>query len=599
MNFLQFNSLGLATDFAAFFPELLICAGIVVMLFLRVFKAFKGLHMGALALVVTLFALAYSVMQWLNLPALNGLFLSPDKSDTGGVTHVMPMFGGLLIFDDFTIYLRMFLYGFTVLIIWLTLITGIPDRDDSPDFHTLLLGAVLGMAIMVEANHLLMLWIGVEMASLPSYALAGFLKGRRQSSEAALKYVVYGGGAAGVMLYGISLLCGKFGTGYLPDLAIGIVASSDPVHGTVFDPITLLGLLFIFIGVAFKLSAVPFHFWCPDVFEGASAEVAGFLSVASKGAALAMLTRLVMTLAGMESLVGSFGIVHPNWQGVADFLIPTLAFFAALTATFGNLAALQQTNLKRLLAYSTIAHAGYMMMGLATLNPDGVAAVLVYLAAYAFMNLGAFAVVAFLRNQTGSEELDSYRGLVRRSPWMVVTLSIFLLSLLGLPPLIGFPAKYLIFSSLWKTGDAYLTAGHPGLAATLIGLFVIGGVNTVISAVYYLKVMRVMIIESRAEDLEGKEPTRLPEPTWAVTFAGLIALVVLVGIASVPWVDAASMAGVRRYALKLETNRNPTPVVTSPPNPVGAGGPGGGRGGGGPAGGGRGGRGGAPQGPQP
>jgi NADH-quinone oxidoreductase subunit N len=338
----------------------------------------------------------------------------------------------------------------------------------------------------------------------------------------------------------------------------------------------------ILVGIAFKLSAVPFHFWCPDVFEGASAEVAGFLSVASKGAALAMLVRILMTFGGLDSLVGTFGVANPNWQGVQSFLIPAIAFFAALTSTFGNLAALQQTNLKRLLAYSTIAHAGYMMMGLATMNTDGVAAVLVYLAAYLFMNLGAFAVVAFIRNQINSEELDKYRGLVRRSPWMVLTLSIFLLSLLGLPPLIGFPAKYLIFSSLWKTGKAYLDSGQTGLATTLIGLFVIGGINTVVSAVYYLKVMRVMIIESRVEDIEGQEPVRLREPLWAVSFAGVVALVVLAGIAGFRWVDEASVAGVRRYAEKRSNDLNPAPAPAAPPGgaPVPGGPPGGGRGGG-------------------
>ena len=164
---------------------------------------------------------------------------------------------------------------------------------------------------------------------------------------------------------------------------------------------------------------------------------------------------------------------------------------------------------------------------------------------------------AFIRNQIHSEELDSYRGLVRRSPWIVVTLSIFLLSLLGLPPLIGFPAKYLIFSTLWKTGIAYWDAGHTGLATTLIGLFVIGGINTVISAVYYLKVMRVMIIDARVEDIEGREPARLREPIGAVIFASVIALVVLVGIGAFQWVDTASLAGVQRYADQLEYNRNP------------------------------------------
>jgi NADH-quinone oxidoreductase subunit N len=587
-----------ATDMMAFFPELLICFAIVLMLFLRIFKMFKGLHMGSLALVFTLFALAVSVMQWLDLPGIQDLIGKQPSSPV----RVVQLFGGMLMFDHFTIYLRMFLFGFTALIIWLTLATGIPDRDDSPDFHCLLLGAVLGMAIMVEANHLLMIYLGVEMASLPSYALAGFLKGRRQSSEAALKYVVYGGGASGVMLYGISLLAGKFGTAYLPDLAIGIVANTDPAVGTVFDPVVILALMFILIGIAFKLSAVPFHFWCPDVFEGAAAEVAGFLSVASKGAALAMLVRILMMFSGQDDLISPFIFAgRPNWVGVTNFLIPAIAFFAALTATFGNLAAMQQTNVKRLLAYSTIAHAGYMMMGLATLNPEGVAAVMVYLVAYLFMNLGAFAVVAFIRNQTHSEELDSYRGLIRRSPWMVIALCICLLSLLGIPPLIGFPVKFLVFIALWHTGSEYWRAGSFGLATTLIGLIVIGGINTVISAVYYLKVMRVMIIESRVEDIEGREPKRLPEPWLAVTFASLVALVVVVGIAAWPWVGAASEAGTERYTLKhqaLNGSAAPGPAPGPPGGGPGGGGgrPGGGRPGGGGPGGGRpgGGRGGGP-----
>src|SRR5262249_54077437 len=162
--------------------------------------------------------------------------------------------------------------------IWLTIQTGIPDKEDSADFYVLLLGAALGMALMASSNHLLMIWIAIEMASLPSYALAGFLKGRRQSSEAALKYVVYGGGGSGIMLYGISLVAGRFGTAYLPDVALQFVQTLPP-NGAGLDPAVLLGTLFIFVGIAFKLAAVPFHFWCPDVFEGASAEVAGFLSV--------------------------------------------------------------------------------------------------------------------------------------------------------------------------------------------------------------------------------------------------------------------------------------------------------------------------------
>src|SRR5205823_1837071 len=277
------------------------------------------------------------------------------------------------------------------------------------------------------------------------------------------------------------LLAGTFGTGYLPDLAAGFVAAiHGPNGGVTVNPVLILGTLFVMIGIAFKLAAVPFHFWCPDVFEGASAEVAGFLSVASKGAALALLARVALVLAGLNAdRVPT--IDYQTWLEVVRYLAPVIGFFAALTATFGNLAAYVQTNLKRLLAYSTIAHAGYMMMGLATLTAEGTGAVLYYLIAYLFMNLGAFAIVAFLRNQTGSEDLSSYRGLVRRSPWMVVTLSIFLLSLLGIPPLAGFPAKFQIFLALFHAGEGYTTIGEASLGYTMYALLLIGGLNTVIS----------------------------------------------------------------------------------------------------------------------
>ncbi|HEY7311403.1 MAG TPA: NADH-quinone oxidoreductase subunit N [Gemmataceae bacterium] len=532
-------------DCLNFLPELLACGGIVLFLLLRLFDRS---HMGSIALLVTALALGVSIAQW--------SYLSPPRSgEVGTVFTLYPVFGGLLVYDHLTIFLRCFLYGFTLFIIWLSLTTGIPDREDSADFYCLLLGATVGMVIMASATHLLMVYIGIEMASLPSYALAGYLKGRRQSSEAALKYVVYGGGAAGVMLYGISLLAGRFGTAYLPDVAAGLMYSFS-AGASGFDPLLILGTLFVLIGVAFKLAAVPFHFWCPDVFEGASAEVAAYLSVASKGAALALLARLTLILCGIDPMVER--IIDGHWDTVVRYLVPGLAFFAALTATFGNLAAYLQTNLKRLLAYSTIAHAGYMMMGIAAIKPlagstggfelPGLQAVLFYLIAYLLMNLGAFAVVAFLRNQTGSEELSDYRGLVRRSPWMVVTLSIFLLSLLGIPPLVGFTAKFQIFASLWDASQAWYLKGDAGLGALLFGLLVVGGVNSVLSAVYYVKVMKVMILEGRAEDLEGREPVRLREPLPAVVFAGVVALLVFVlGILWAP-LDRYSREGAARFA---------------------------------------------------
>jgi len=527
-------------DCKAFLPELVLCTGIVVLLLLRLFSALDRWHLGWLAMAFTGAALAAACAQW-----LGGVdwILTPDQFFERA--EGADLFSGMLIYDYFTVFLRLFLLAFALLVIWLSLLTGIPDREDSADFYTLILGATVGMAVMASTNHLLMMFIGIEMASLPSYALAGYLKGRRQSSEAALKYVVYGGGAAGVMLYGISLLAGRFGTAYLPELGAAYVASVGQ-GAAGFDPVLLLGTLFVMIGIGFKLAAVPFHFWCPDVFEGASAEVAGFLSVASKGAALALLARISLALGGLGTIaVGA----TPLSMQMVKYLVPTLAVFAILTATFGNLAAYYQTNLKRLLAYSTIAHAGYMMMGLATLNRDGVKAVLFYLIAYLLMNLGAFAIVAFLRNQTGSEDLADFRGLVRRSPWMVITLCVFLFSLLGVPPLVGFAAKFQIFYALFESAGNYADTA-PGLSAVLYTTLVFGGINSVLSAVYYVKVMKTMISDERVEDVEGKEPVRLPEPLPSVIYAAVLAAAVFVtGLLWGP-LDRASEKGARESEVR-------------------------------------------------
>jgi NADH-quinone oxidoreductase subunit N len=344
----------------------------------------------------------------------------------------------------------------------------------------------------------------------------------------------------------------------LPQLAESYAATLSPI-GTGFDPVLLLGTLFVLIGVGFKLAAVPFHFWCPDVFEGASAEVAGFLSVASKGAALALLARVALMLSGLDR---ERAFEPATWMHVVQYLAPVLAFFAALTATFGNLAAYLQTNLKRLLAYSTIAHAGYMMMGLAAMTADGAGAVLMYLVAYLFMNLGAFAVVAFLRNQTGSEDLSSFRGLVRRSPWLVIALAVCLLSLLGVPPLAGFVAKFQIFRVLFEAGQVYGATGHRTLSWIMYALLVIGGINSVFSLFYYVKVLKVMILDKPLDEVEGKPPEPLPEPVGVRVYLGLImALILVVGVLWDP-LARASNRGVDHF--QPETRSSGGPVVQAP-----------------------------------
>jgi NADH-quinone oxidoreductase subunit N len=501
----------LYSDLGLFSPELVLCGAIVLLLLIRLVPRYDKLHLGWVALALAGIVCWLSVEQWIGAFGVGPAGTAADRT--------ISQFGGMLVYDGFTIFLKLFLYVFAFLVILLTLLTGIPDKEDSADFYCLLFGATLGMVLMASSNHLLMVFIAIEMASLPSYALAGFLKGRRQSSEAALKYVVYGGGASGVMLYGISLLAGMFDTGHLPTLVTEIATK-----GALANPVVVMGVTFLLLGVGFKLASVPFHFWCPDVFEGASAEVGAFLSVASKGAALALLARLAL---GLGALTGDADN-YDAWKRATDYLVPVLAIFAVATTTFGNLAAYGQTNLKRLLAYSTIAHAGFMMMGLAAMTRDGAGAVQFYLVTYLFMNLGAFAVVAFMRNLTGQEDLAYYRGFVFRSPILVVMLGVFLLSLLGMPPLAGFSAKFRIFTVLFDAAQEYARAGKDHLSWTMYALLVAGGLNTVISLFYYVKVLKVMALEKTLEEVEDRPIEAKPAPVLQSAYASLLALVVLV-----------------------------------------------------------------------
>ena len=436
-----------------FRPELCLVATIVLLLLCRMLPLLRYLDSGGIALGGVCFAAWYAYVDFLSV----GSQISDSLLSATAVRN--ELFGGLLVFDSFTAFLRLVLAGFLVLYVVLTKLSGIPDREDGADFYSLVLGSSLGMCLMVSANNLLMVFMAVEMASVPSYVLAGMLKGRPASSEAALKYAVYGAGTAGVMLYGISLISGVLGTLVLPDISFEIsrVLAAGGTSGSTM--VLCLGGLMLSVGLAFKLSAVPFHFWCPDVFEGSAAEVGAFLSVASKAAAVALLVRVAFAF---TAPVGD-AVVSMSANAVAStdarhFVVYVIGLFAAVTCTFGNLAAYGQTNMKRLLAYSTIAHAGYIMMAVAAAVAmvaisvegarDAVAAVAFYLATYLFMNLGAFGIVALLRNRLKSEEIASYAGLIHGSPGIVVAMAVVLVSLIGLPPLAGFVAKFLVFSSL-------------------------------------------------------------------------------------------------------------------------------------------------------
>jgi NADH-quinone oxidoreductase subunit N len=512
----------LVGSLTAFSPELVLIVGILGFLLIRLFPAADRLHLGYVAIGVVVIALWLGWTQWQGFLQTDVVAASAARiSDGKVVAPALPsvrqeMFFGMLVNDPLSVFMRLLLLVACALVVLMTLLTGIPDSEDSADFYTLLLGSTLGMTLMASANHLLMVFIAVEMASLPSYALAGFLKGRRQSSEAALKYVVYGGAAAGVMLYGISLIVGKFGTGYLPDVSVSFLTS---IQGG-FDPFILTGVLLVLVGLAFKLSAVPFHFWCPDVFEGAAAEVGGFLSVASKAAAIALTGRFVLVFTG--GLQNANEWTFETWKAASAYVGPALAFLGAITATFGNLAAYTQTNVKRLLAYSTIAHAGYMIMALATLTPRGLDAALLYLVVYIAMNLGAFGVVAFLRNRFGTEEISGYAGMIRRAPLQTLCMAVFFLSLVGMPPFAGYLAKFDVFASIYSAASEFHNR-------SLYFLLVVGLVNTVVSLFYYVKVLKVMIIDPAPEGAV-RESTRTQPVVLQAVFSCVLAAFVTVGM---------------------------------------------------------------------
>jgi len=548
----KFATETLHTSVPAFVPELILCATIVLMLLVRMPRFGRRFNSVWLALPGTALALA-AAAPWMHLQPGN------PSQIIGSL-----FFDGMLVFDEMTVYFRTVLLVFALLFLIFTRLSGIPDAEDSPDFYTLVLGGTLGMCIMASANHLLAVFLGVEMASVPSYALAGMLKGRRTGSEAALKYAIYGAGAAGVMLYGISLLAGALGSVHIPTMAAQLAALTTEQLAD-RQVVLMTGGLMLGVGLAFKLSAVPFHFWAPDVFEGACAEVGAFLSVASKAAALALLIRVALgfshvpheaaptaphvtqvalavdssqpkapTLLAADSHASS--AAPHTMDGVRKFIAGLIGLLAAVTCTFGNLAAYAQTNIKRLLAYSTIAHAGYMMMPIAAAvalsgrDPEraraAVAALCFYIGTYLFMNLGAFAVVAFLRNAMRSEEIADYAGLIKQSPGVVICFSTILLSLVGLPPLAGFAGKFLAFAALTD--------------AQMWTLLAIGGLNTALSLFYYLRVVKTMTLDPEPED---RLPVNFSLITPQGVYVGLVTLpIILLGVWWDPlnrWAQAA------------------------------------------------------------
>jgi len=474
----------LPVDWWALGAVLGLSVGAMLLLLLEFLPARSG---SSRAAVVALVALAASAL---------AVTLARDARRT--------LFGGMFVHDGFTVFFTLLfcaIGAFAVLLSWDYVKR---TRINHAEYYALLLSATLGMVLMAASNDLIMIFLGLELMSLALYVLVGFRRDLLESNEAALKYFLLGAFASGFFLYGIALLYGATGTTSLSKMAEFLSAS--PLRP---NPLLLTGGLLLLVGFFFKVAAVPFHMWTPDAYEGAPTSVTAFMSVGAKTAAFAALLRF-----GLRGLGG----VPAEW-------VPVLSAVAMLTMTVGNVTALLQNNLKRMLAYSSIAHAGYVLVAVAAGGPDGASAALFYLAVYSVMNLGAFGVLTILGR--GAQErvlMADVAGLGFRRPFVGLALTVFMISLAGIPPTAGFMGKVYVFGTALKAG--------------LLPLVIVGVLNGVVSVYYYLRVTVAVYMQ----EPQG-EPTEI---SWAAPAA--VALVLALAL-TLWW-------GVQAGALLVQAQRS-------------------------------------------
>ena len=417
-------------------------------------------------------------------------------------------FGNTIRFDWLGFFFSfLFIFGAAITSLFLMDHEKVGRRGEA---YILLLASTIGMCLMASASDLILLYLAIETTSIPLYVLAGFMLTDDRSTEAGFKYLLYGAMTSAVMLYGFSLLYGFAGTTNLYTLAAGLAAAKPPVA-------TTWGVIFlILVGLGFKTSLVPFHFWAPDVYEGSPTPIAGFLSTASKAAGFAAIARLfVVALPGLSI----------DWAAV-------FAVLSAITMTLGNLLALPQRNLKRLLAYSSIAHAGYAMIGIVAVTQLGIASTVFYMLAYLVTNLAAFGIVMAVGRATASDDYEAYRGLSRRSPWLGLIMLAAFLSLAGMPPFGGFVAKVVVFAA--------------GVRAHYTWLVVVGILNSVVGVYYYLNVMKyVYLFRMEAQD-EDLHPITVSSPQ-VIALLVLAGAVIIVGTVFAPWFGFANAAAANLF----------------------------------------------------
>jgi len=402
------------------------------------------------------------------------------------------VFNDLFVSDDFADYTKVLLLAGSALAIVMAIPFNAREGIARFEFPILMLFAALGMMMMVSANNLMSLYIGVELQALAAYVIAAFRRDTLRSSEAGLKYFVLGALSSGMMLYGMSMVYGFAGTTSFDALATVFAAEGEAAIGLV------IGVVFIICGLAFKISAVPFHMWTPDVYEGAPTPVTAFFAVAPKIAGLGLFVRVMM---------GPFGELADVWQQV-------IVVIAIASMLLGALAAINQRNIKRLMAYSSIGHMGYALVGLAAANEAGVQGVLLYVTIYLFMNVGTFACILSMRRQGEMVEgIDDLKGLSKTNPLMALALTIFMFSLAGIPPLAGFFGKLYVFLAAVEAG--------------LYTLAVLGLLTSVIAAFYYLRIVKLMYFDDPVEAFDrpvGRAMTTILAATSLVTLLFLVFL---------------------------------------------------------------------------
>lgn len=454
-------------------------------------------------------------------------------------------FFDMIVIDNYAVVFKLiFLIG-AALSILLSIKYLDEEGEQRGEYYALLLFSVVGMMFMASGVDLLTLFISLELMAIAVYILVGYLKRDQRSNEASMKYFLLGAFSSGILLYGISMIYGLTGTTNLKKIAaaLPIVATAKfelfASQSADMRYLALLAMILMAAGMFFKVAAVPFHMWAPDAYEGAPTSTTAFMSVAVKAASFAMFGRIFLyglpDLRGaIEGGAGSNATALPGWAAL-------LGIVSAITIVWGNLGALTQTNTKRLLAYSSISHAGYTLLGIIAANETGYTGFIIYLLIYTVMNLGVFGcIIALRRHGIAGDRIEDLNGLIKKAPWLTVMMTIFLLSLGGIPPTAGFIGKFYLFAGLIETGNPWL-----------VRLAILAVLMSAVSLYYYLRFIRAMYIEAETEPT----PVKL-SPALNTALAVAVLLVMLIGIYPQPVINltqkAAASQGLKVYEYKKE-----------------------------------------------